>query len=143
MTSWRATGAASTTSSTRTAPPSARHSWRAGCRPRAEARHRLHAARAAAPKHRRAPLADDPCRATGLSGVKLHDLRHFYASGLIAAGCDVVTVQGALGHASATTTLNTYSHLWPTAEDRTRRAAEDLFADSCGLGADSTASTRL
>src|SRR3954451_1039884 len=27
-----------------------------------------------------------------------HDLRHFYASGLIASGCDVVTVQRALGH---------------------------------------------
>ena len=59
----------------------------------------------------------------GLSGIRLHDLRHFYASGLIAAGCDVVTVQRALGHSKATTTLNTYSHLWPSAEDRTRGAA--------------------
>jgi site-specific recombinase XerD len=57
-----------------------------------------------------------------------HDLRHFYAPGLIAAGCDVVTVQRALGHAKATTTLNTYAHLWPTAEDRTRQAAGGLFA---------------
>jgi integrase len=72
----------------------------------------------------------------GLAGLRPHDLRHFYASGLIASGCDVVTVQRALGHASATTTLNTCSHLWPTAEDRTRRAVEELFADSCGLGAD-------
>ena len=63
--------------------------------------------------------------AAGLS-VRLHSLRHFYASGLIAAGCDVVTVQRAMGHATATTTLNTYSHLWPTAEDRTRAAASDL-----------------
>ena len=59
--------------------------------------------------------------------MKFHDLRHYYASGLIAAGCDVVTVQKALGHARATTTLNTYSHLWPTAEDRTRQAANDLM----------------
>lgn len=58
--------------------------------------------------------------------VNLHTLRHFYASGLIAAGCNVVTVQRAMGHATATTTLNTYSHLWPTAEDRTRAAASDL-----------------
>lgn len=63
----------------------------------------------------------------GLTQVRLHDLRHFYASGLIAAGCDVVTVQRALGHSSATTTLNTYSHLWPTAEDRTRTAAAALL----------------
>jgi len=59
----------------------------------------------------------------GVGPIRIH-LRHFFASGLIAAGCDVVTVQRALGHASATTTLNTYSHLWPTAEDRTRSAAE-------------------
>ncbi|WP_399509749.1 tyrosine-type recombinase/integrase [Williamsia muralis] len=44
---------------------------------------------------------------------RLHDLKHFYASGLIAAGCDVVTVQHALGHGTATVALNTYSHLWP------------------------------
>jgi integrase len=65
-----------------------------------------------------------------LPHVRLHDypdLRHFYASGLIAAGCDIVTVQRALGHSTATTTLNTYSHLWPTAEDRTRKAASGLM----------------
>jgi integrase len=70
-------------------------------------------------------------RATaGCGAVKLHDLRHFYASGLIAAGCDVVTVQRALGHASATVTLNTYAHLWPTAEDRTRAAAASMLAET-------------
>lgn len=67
-------------------------------------------------------------RDANLSGIKLHDLRHFYASGLIAAGCDVVTVQRSLGHAKATTTLNTYAHLWPTAEDRTRKAAESIMS---------------
>jgi integrase len=71
--------------------------------------------------------------AAGVSGLRLHDLRHFYASGLIASGCDVVTVQRALGHASATTTLSTYSHLWPSPEDRTRAAAQAVLAESCGL----------
>lgn len=65
----------------------------------------------------------------GLENFTLHDLRHFFASALIASGCDVVTVQRALGHASATITLNTYSHLWPTAEDRTRSAAAELIRD--------------
>lgn len=60
----------------------------------------------------------------------LHDLRHFYASGLIAAGCDVVTVQRAMGHKDATTTLNTYSHLWPRAEDRTRKAVAKMLTES-------------
>jgi len=71
-------------------------------------------------------------RVAGLSDIKLHDLRHFYASGLIAAGCDVVTVQRSLGHAKATTTLNTYAHLWPTAEDRTRKAAQSIIDASLG-----------
>jgi integrase len=52
-------------------------------------------------------------QASGLEGLRLHDLRHFYASGLIASGCDVVTVQRALGHASANTTPATENHLWP------------------------------
>jgi integrase len=68
-------------------------------------------------------------RDAGVSGIRLHDLRHFFASGLIASGCDVVTVQRALGHSSATVTLNTYSHLWPSAEDRTRQAAASMLAD--------------
>lgn len=71
--------------------------------------------------------------AAGLEGLRLHDCRHFYASGLIAHGADVVTVQRALGHAKATTTLNTYSHLWPTAEDRTRQAAEAMLVEALAI----------
>lgn len=63
--------------------------------------------------------------AAGLD-MQVKSLRHFYASGLIAEGCDVVTVQRAMGHATATTTLSTYAHLWPSAEDRTRAAAGSL-----------------
>ena len=69
-------------------------------------------------------------------GHRLHDLRHFYASGLIAAGCDVVTVQRALGHSSPSITLDTYSHLWPDAEDRTRKAAAGLLDQALGAAAD-------
>lgn len=76
-------------------------------------------------------------KAAGLDRVRLHDLRHFYASGLIAAGCSVVTVQRALGHQSATTTLNTYAHLWPTAEDQTRKAAAGLMRSALTIPADS------
>ena len=69
----------------------------------------------------------------GLDEFTLHDLRHFYASGLIADGCDVVTVQHALGHSSPTITLNTYAHLWPKAQDRTRRAAASLWVSADSL----------
>ena len=46
-------------------------------------------------------------------GFRFHDLRHYLASLLIAKGCDVKVVQKRLRHASATTTLNTYGHMWP------------------------------
>lgn len=61
--------------------------------------------------------------------VTLHTLRHTFASNLIASGCDVVTVQRALGHAAPSITLNTYSHLWPTAEDKTRTATAGFMAE--------------
>ena len=76
-------------------------------------------------------------KAASVSGLTMHDCRHFYASGLIAQACDVVTVQRALGHASAAFTLRVYSHLWPTAEDRTRRAAGALFSAVLDSAADS------
>ncbi len=69
------------------------------------------------------------CKQANVS-YRPHDLRHFHVNGLIAAGCDVATVQRALGHSKATTTLDTYFHLWPTAEDRTCKAAATLLADS-------------
>ena len=69
-------------------------------------------------------------------GHRLHDLRHFYASGLIHAGCDVVTVQRALGHSSPSVTLDTYSYLWPDADDRTRKAAARLVDQALGAAAD-------
>ena len=82
-------------------------------------------------------------------GNRLHDLRHFYASGLIRAGCDAVTVQRALGHSSAAITLAKYSHRWPDANDRTRRAAGELpdaryglVRTHCGLRARFKALTR-
>lgn len=53
---------------------------------------------------------------------------HYFVSGGGAAGCDLVTCQRTMGHASATVTLNTYAHLWPSAEDKTRAAASGMVA---------------
>ncbi|MHB1536359.1 MAG: tyrosine-type recombinase/integrase [Acidimicrobiales bacterium] len=60
-------------------------------------------------------------------GKGYHQLRHTYASLLIAAGESVKTVQDRLGHASAVMTLDVYGHLWPEDEDRTRDAVETAF----------------
>lgn len=54
----------------------------------------------------------------------------------------MVSVQCALGHSSATITLGVYSHLWPTAEDRTRAAAGGLMAAALGASADSLRTER-
>lgn len=49
--------------------------------------------------------------AAGLKHVTMHSLRHTYASLMIACGASIKALQRALGHASATMTLNTYAHL--------------------------------
>jgi integrase len=67
-----------------------------------------------------------------------HQLRHFYASVLIRAGESVRVVSERLGHADAAMTLNTYSHLWPDDDDRTRSAVEAAFG---GVGASTEAAT--
>jgi integrase len=66
--------------------------------------------------------------AAGLgAGVTFHDLRHYYASLLIRHGESVKVVQRRLGHKSAVETLDTYSHLWPDSEDRTREAVDEVL----------------
>jgi integrase len=49
-------------------------------------------------------------RTLGFDEIRLHDLRHFAATRLIAAGVPVRTVSGRLGHANPSTTLMVYSH---------------------------------
>jgi hypothetical protein len=49
------------------------------------------------------------------------------ASLLIRHGESVKTVQARLGHASASETLDTYSHLWPDSDDRTREAVDQVL----------------
>ncbi|KMM46520.1 integrase [Cellulomonas sp. A375-1] len=72
--------------------------------------------------------------AAGLPGFVFHGLRHYYASLLIRHGESVKTVQARLGHKSATETLDTYSHLWPDSDDRTREAVDlALSAHDVGI----------
>jgi integrase len=59
----------------------------------------------------------------------MHSLRHFYASLLIRHGESVKTVHAPLGHASAAETLDTYSHLWPDSDDRTRAAVDSVLGE--------------
>lgn len=63
-------------------------------------------------------------KAAGVPGIRFHELRHYYASLLIRHGESIKTVQARLGHASASETLDTYSHLWPDSDERTRGAVD-------------------
>ena len=65
-----------------------------------------------------------------LSAVKPSDVkaRHYFASLLIGAGLDIKTVQTRLRHASATTTLNVYGHMFPDKDESARAAVAVAFA---------------
>ena len=68
---------------------------------------------------------------TGLPDrTRFHDLRHSYASRLIAEGASALTVMRRLGHSSIKVTFDTYGHLLPEQEaeiterlDKVARAA--------------------
>ena len=69
--------------------------------------------------------------AAGLpKGTRFHDLRHFYASGLIKANLNPKVVQSRLGHATIAETMDTYGHLFPDDEDLGRGAIEGLIAEA-------------
>ncbi|WP_445818857.1 site-specific integrase [Arthrobacter sp. G119Y2] len=61
-------------------------------------------------------------------GFRYHDLRHYFASLLIASGLDVKVVQSRLRHSSAKTTLDTYGHMWPDKDESARAAVAVVLA---------------
>jgi integrase len=61
----------------------------------------------------------------GLPPIRLHDLRHSYASIALARGIHPKVVQEALGHATIAVTLDLYSHVVPSLQ---REAAKELGA---------------
>ncbi len=65
----------------------------------------------------------------GLRAVRFHDLRHSFASNLLEAGVNIVTVSKALGHANVQITLTIYASAVPKA----RQGASDRMATLVGL----------
>ena len=70
----------------------------------------------------------------GLGGLRLHDLRHSYASLMLAAGVNVKAISQSMGHANIGITLDTYSHLLlgmgKTAAERFDRLLEPWLGDT-------------
>src|SRR5215470_14921411 len=65
----------------------------------------------------------------GMPGTRFHDLRHFFASQLIANGETAAYVRDQMGHSSIKVTFDTYGHLFPgrgkEASDRYEKAMRD------------------
>jgi integrase len=60
------------------------------------------------------------CKAAGVTGLRIHDLRHSYASQLVSGGASLPLIGALLGHSSPSTTAR-YAHL---AHDPLREATE-------------------
>jgi integrase len=71
----------------------------------------------------------------GLQGVRLHDLRHSYASSLVSGGASLPMIGKLLGHTQPQTTAR-YAHL---ADDPVRAAAERAASTIAGAMAGQTA----
>ena len=57
----------------------------------------------------------------------MHELRHTYASTLLAGSVDIRTLAEYLGHSDPGFTLRTYTHLMPSGEKRMRVAINRAF----------------
>lgn len=62
-----------------------------------------------------------------LKKIRIHDFRHSHASLLINNGEDYLVVKERLGHASITTTIDTYSHLYPSKQKDLADKLDDLL----------------
>jgi integrase len=87
------------------------------------------------PKKRRKPALPKH-----LHGLRFHDLRHTAASMLIAQGAHPKVIQERLGHASITTTIDRYGHLFP---DHDTELIEGLDAAHDDAAAPTNNVTRL
>ena len=68
-------------------------------------------------------------RAAGLPPIRLHDVRHSYATAALAAGVPAKVVSERLGHANIAITLDVYSHVIPGMDAQAANAVASLILD--------------
>jgi integrase len=62
----------------------------------------------------------------GVKKIRVHDLRHSHASFLVDQGFSPLVIKERLGHENIETTLNTYSHLYPSQQTKLLDGMEKL-----------------
>ena len=67
--------------------------------------------------------------AAGLPRIRLHDLRHSYATAALAAGVPVKVLSQRIGHADVGVTLKVYAHVLPGDDEDAAVRADALLAD--------------
>jgi hypothetical protein len=65
----------------------------------------------------------------GLPPIRLHDVRHSYATAALAAGIPAKIVSERLGHANVQITLDTYSHVIPGLDEQAAATVARLILE--------------
>ena len=66
-------------------------------------------------------------RSAALPQIRLHDLRHSYATLALSSGVNPRIVSGRLGHSTVALTLDVYSHVLPQQDRDAAEAIADLL----------------
>ena len=65
----------------------------------------------------------------GIPRIRVHDLRHSHASLLVDLGFSAVLIAERLGHEDVSTTLNIYSHLFPSRQKEVAEKLQNMFSE--------------
>jgi integrase len=87
---------------------------------------------------KRAVWEQDGRTKVGLPPIRLHDVRHSYATAALAAGIPAKIVSERLGHANVQITLDTYSHVIPGLDEQAAATVARLIlegSDTASTGA--------
>jgi integrase len=68
-------------------------------------------------------------REAGMPKIRLHDVRHSYATAALAAGVPAKVVSERLGHANIAITMDTYSHVLPGMDESAASVVARLILD--------------
>jgi integrase len=72
-------------------------------------------------------------RATGLEGLRWHDLRHTAVALAVERGAHAKVIQERMGHASVKVTLDRYGHVLPSIEDKIAAGLDQSYHEALAV----------